>query len=345
MPEPSLGAWLLSVLPGRAWLLAPAAEAALRLALEDEEPPADGRLALLLPLAGQDRPDTMAQAVADGLAATAAAAFPDWFGLAEEPGLSAALADDPAADSWLDRCRAAQPGLSRAWARHALARLRAGRLPRVPEVTPALELRQLALAVSGGPLSLVVLPDRVPEAAAADAFARGLEWLAGETGAAVVAALPVAPEALPPALLRLPLHRVPPPPPAAPALPWAGPIRGRPHWASAAEQRLAQGLAGHARLAGRFACNQPVRVRDGRSLLVDLLCAEARLVVEVDGFADHGTREAFARDRERDFALLVSGYQVVRLTAEQVLADLPLALAKLEEAFIHCASKAGTDQP
>jgi very-short-patch-repair endonuclease len=48
--------------------------------------------------------------------------------------------------------------------------------------------------------------------------------------------------------------------------------------------------------------------------VVDFLWREARLVVEVDGRATHGTRRAFQQDRDRDGRLTVAGYRVVRFT-------------------------------
>jgi very-short-patch-repair endonuclease len=59
---------------------------------------------------------------------------------------------------------------------------------------------------------------------------------------------------------------------------------------------------------------------------VDCLWPEARVVVELDGYATHGTRRAFEEDRARDRALVVAGYRVVRITWRQLAAD-PLALA------------------
>jgi very-short-patch-repair endonuclease len=47
---------------------------------------------------------------------------------------------------------------------------------------------------------------------------------------------------------------------------------------------------------------------------VDLLWPEARLVAEVDGFAFHGSRAAFERDRRRDADLQAQGFRVVRIT-------------------------------
>ena len=51
---------------------------------------------------------------------------------------------------------------------------------------------------------------------------------------------------------------------------------------------------------------------------VDFLWREQRLVVELDGWRFHRTREAFERDRERDQALVRSGHRVLRFTHRQI---------------------------
>ncbi|HET9739877.1 MAG TPA: DUF559 domain-containing protein, partial [Solirubrobacteraceae bacterium] len=58
---------------------------------------------------------------------------------------------------------------------------------------------------------------------------------------------------------------------------------------------------------------------------VDLLWRRERLIVEVDGYAYHSTRQAFERDRARDAALQAAGYRVVRLTWRQIAYE-PLAV-------------------
>lgn len=47
---------------------------------------------------------------------------------------------------------------------------------------------------------------------------------------------------------------------------------------------------------------------------VDALWPRERLIVELDGFAFHGHRAAFERDRTRDAKLQVAGYRVLHLT-------------------------------
>jgi very-short-patch-repair endonuclease len=51
---------------------------------------------------------------------------------------------------------------------------------------------------------------------------------------------------------------------------------------------------------------------------VDALWPRHGVIVEVDGFAYHGNRAAFERDRRRDAALTAAGYRVVRVTWRQI---------------------------
>lgn len=47
---------------------------------------------------------------------------------------------------------------------------------------------------------------------------------------------------------------------------------------------------------------------------VDAVWHDGRLVVELDGYRYHGTRQAFERDRVRDGVLQLEGYRVLRVT-------------------------------
>jgi very-short-patch-repair endonuclease len=47
---------------------------------------------------------------------------------------------------------------------------------------------------------------------------------------------------------------------------------------------------------------------------VDAFWPQAKLVVELDGYATHGTRRAFQRDRQRDRRLVRAGFRPIRLT-------------------------------
>lgn len=66
---------------------------------------------------------------------------------------------------------------------------------------------------------------------------------------------------------------------------------------------------------------------------VDFYWPEARLVVELDGFAAHGTRARFESDRRRDRFLWRTGVQTIRLTASALRYDEEAIAADLELAF------------
>jgi very-short-patch-repair endonuclease len=52
-------------------------------------------------------------------------------------------------------------------------------------------------------------------------------------------------------------------------------------------------------------------------------------VVEVDGYAYHGSRAAFERDRRRDADLTAAGYRVVRITWRQLTSEPHAVVARL----------------
>jgi predicted transcriptional regulator of viral defense system len=60
-------------------------------------------------------------------------------------------------------------------------------------------------------------------------------------------------------------------------------------------------------------------------LEVDAAWRDARLIVELDGFATHGTRRGFERDRKRDRRLTAAGWCVIRLTWRQLSGGAALA--------------------
>jgi very-short-patch-repair endonuclease len=66
---------------------------------------------------------------------------------------------------------------------------------------------------------------------------------------------------------------------------------------------------------------------------VDFLWADARLIVETDGYAPHGTRRAFERDRSRDARLTAAGYRVLRFTWWQLLNEPEVVAARVAEAL------------
>jgi hypothetical protein len=60
---------------------------------------------------------------------------------------------------------------------------------------------------------------------------------------------------------------------------------------------------------------------------VDMSWPDHRLVVELDGHDSHRTRAAFERDRQRDTALQLAGYRVLRITYRRLQSDPSAVLA------------------
>ena len=86
--------------------------------------------------------------------------------------------------------------------------------------------------------------------------------------------------------------------------------------------------------APRPRVNEPLVLRDGTHVVPDFCWPDLKLIVETDGWATHGTRTAFAGDRQRDRRLALEEWEVHRFTwyeiehePERVAAELGLLLA------------------
>jgi very-short-patch-repair endonuclease len=80
-------------------------------------------------------------------------------------------------------------------------------------------------------------------------------------------------------------------------------------------------------LCSRHHLPQPeVNVRIG-PYEVDFLWRDRGLIVETDGFRNHGHRDAFERDRAKDAHLQSMGFRVLRFTYRQVLNRTPVVAA------------------
>jgi very-short-patch-repair endonuclease len=88
---------------------------------------------------------------------------------------------------------------------------------------------------------------------------------------------------------------------------------------------------------GRFALNATLPITfDGQgNLEVDLLYADARVAVELDGAQHLGDPIAYRRDRCRDQLLQENGYLVLRFLAEDVGKELDLVLDAILRALSH----------
>jgi very-short-patch-repair endonuclease len=109
-------------------------------------------------------------------------------------------------------------------------------------------------------------------------------------------------------------------------------MEGSPNPRSPGEMLLAERLAGEPDLAGLFEFNAAVDAAGGGRFIADLLWREGRLVIEVDGYGPHSSLQAFCRDRDRDFRLLLSGYRVVRIPHGELSASPEGALGKIRMA-------------
>lgn len=79
---------------------------------------------------------------------------------------------------------------------------------------------------------------------------------------------------------------------------------------------------------GRFALNKalPIAFDGGGALEVDLLCADARLALELDGAQHLADPVAYRRDRRKDQLLQENGYFVLRFLADDVGKELDSVL-------------------
>lgn len=222
------------------------------------------------------------------------------------------------------------------WAEQATVLALSGHVPRVSGLQAATEFEQLAKVISPNGLILVVSLPSAYLATEAEALVRALEWLSKTC--AVVALFDKLPVNKPPfdrisygayVVSSEPSPEVTDPIP--PTNVWIAPWRGMPHPLSEAEKRLAAMIAADNELKVLFSFNQSVATVCGSSPKVDLLWAEGRLVVELDGYESHGNRTAFAQDRHRDYELMLSGYAVLRLTNVEIAQDCEKALEKIRD--------------
>jgi len=111
---------------------------------------------------------------------------------------------------------------------------------------------------------------------------------------------------------------------------------------SATEAFLYRRLETLPETAGRFRLNADLPIAfDGQGQMeVDLLCAEARVVVELDGAQHLADADAYRRDRRKDALLQENGYFVLRFLAE----DVGKHLDEVLDAIFRTLSHRGRDR-
>ncbi|MEX2138024.1 MAG: DEAD/DEAH box helicase family protein [Pirellulales bacterium] len=114
---------------------------------------------------------------------------------------------------------------------------------------------------------------------------------------------------------------------------------------SASEAFLYRRLQSLPSTAQRFFLNAELPIPfDGNGRMeVDLLCAEARLAIELDGTQHFESPEAYRRDRRKDMLLQEHGYFVLRFLAEDVGKQLDALLDTILRALSHRLRKAWSD--
>jgi very-short-patch-repair endonuclease len=186
---------------------------------------------------------------------------------------------------------------------------------------------------------LVRVPDGMPPMAE-HALVAACEWLAhcGDLGVWLTGAPLLAVDRVEVRTVDLPAQvadlagRETPELVAVPALPSISypALTGRPHPGSSAEQALEAALAPRLWATGR-AWNQHYQSHPlANPIRLDLLWAEERCVVEVDG-PEHCGALRFAADRRRDVQLQLDGYAVLRFTNAQIQYDIEAVVSQIEQ--------------
>ncbi|MBI1309961.1 DUF559 domain-containing protein [bacterium] len=311
-----------------------------------------------LPVLAELIPDVL-----DALAETALACWPNWYTDAPQSRFSYRAEQTPELSELLavSALRQARVPVLEPWLRAAIDCCRAGRVPRPAGFADAIQAAQLALAIDPARLILLLAVTRADQSPdRLDGLARAAEWFARATGAPVAVVVPnaladnAALDSISFDALRTdgaaawnPRRAIDtanvdgpsssgttppqpsPPPERSRLLVW--PLQGVPHPRSEGEQRLAERLRQDDELAALFEFNQSVTTNRDSQHTVDLLWRAGRIVVEIDGYRWHSSREMFARDRQRDYELTISGFLVLRLTHEEVVRDVGLAVEKIRD--------------
>jgi very-short-patch-repair endonuclease len=93
-----------------------------------------------------------------------------------------------------------------------------------------------------------------------------------------------------------------------------------------AEQRLWYHLRAHRFLGAKFKRQKPIG-----PYIVDFVCMESRLAIELDG-GQHAEDTEY--DQRRDAWLATNGYTVLRFWNNQVMQELPEVLERIREALV-----------
>jgi very-short-patch-repair endonuclease len=339
---------VFSAAPGTVLALAGATAEQVLSILENADRDREGRLALFVPIRPVASAEQIVDQVTDTLAGTALRMWPVWFTDVDFAGYRGDTLGREAAQIKARQVASETSEVLRPWAEAAVLQVLDGRTPRVSGTPAAIELGQLCRAINRAGLILII--DMDVAQAPATALVHALEWMSRNAGIAVVALFAKLPDNAPPydrilhgaACVADQQDEFPPVPgelATASERLWLVPVRGIPHPLSETEQRLARALAGDRELAPLFGFNQFVETVRGTRPKVDLLWTAGRLVVELDGYPNHGSHSAFMRDRHRDYELTLTGYTVLRLANDEIAQDIEKAVEKVRDIVRICRAR------
>jgi very-short-patch-repair endonuclease len=340
---------VLGAMPGTVLVLAGLDSVQLRQSIDQVETPLDCPRALFAQVSRAQTPEAAVHQLADQLAEIALRLWPVWFTDVSFAECGHDIPGRSACSAIMRRATAQISRLQPAWAEMAMDLALHGRPPRIRGMIAAVEIAQLALAISRYGLVIIMDVEKACEGSNAAAVVHALEWVAQLTQCAVVALFRTIPAHEPPFDRILYGARVLTVNErevggdggfaAADEGVWLAPWLGSPHPLSETEQRLEKALRADAELAPLFGCNQFVETVHGARPKVDFLWTGGRMVVELDGYGSHGNRAAFMYDRHRDYELTLSGYTVLRLANDEIAQDVGKAVEKIRDIVHVCRNR------
>ena len=347
--QESVAGLVLKATPGAVLVLAGLDGTLLRRLMDQVEAEPNSARALFPRISHAQTTDAVVQQLTEQLAATAQRLWPIWFTDVSFAECRPDTLGRFAAHGIVRRAAAQISGLQTVWAESATDLALNQKAPRVRNMPAAVEVAQLALAVSRNGLVFVVDVEQACADSNPAAIVHALEWSAQLTQCAVIALFRVLPPHQPPFDRILYGARVlfvgdekageSAEAPVRNDGIWLAPWLGSPHPLSETEQRLEKALRADKELAPLFGCNQFVETMRGSRPKVDFVWTQGRMVVELDGYGSHGNRAAFMYDRHRDYELTLSGYTVLRLANDEIAQDIGKAVEKIRDIVHLCRDR------
>ena len=234
--------------------------------------------------------------------------------------------------------QATSENISLPWLKTAVQTCQQQKVPFLKDFPHSLQLTQLAFALELDGIILAIA-DAQPSSHCLLGLAKAITWIADHTNSRILLFLPenlarsneleaILYGAITLSTAESTFQRTKTPQEAKHTI---FPIHGRPHPFSPGEQKLAVLLDQDTELASLFKFNQRLQTVRFNTYVVDLLWADGRVVVEIDGYRHHGNRFGFRSDRNRDYELLISDYIVLRLPHDDVMSDAEVAIEKIRD--------------